>query len=89
MIYLLSALAVVSFICLAWLSLYALFECGFLYKIAGAIFWIASLTAFFYVRDVQKNENPCVKYETRMHYNPATKTMMPLRICSERGEWVE
>jgi high-affinity Fe2+/Pb2+ permease len=31
--------------------------------------------------------NPCVQYESRMTYNAATKTMMPLRVCVERGEW--
>ena len=33
--------------------------------------------------------NPCVEYESRMTYNAATKTMMPMRVCIERGEWVE
>lgn len=33
-------------------------------------------------------EHPCAEYELRMHYNPATKTMMPMRVCILRGEWV-
>ena len=41
----------------------------------------------------QGNDNearhPCVEYKYRMTYNAATKTMMPLRVCIERGEWVE
>jgi hypothetical protein len=37
----------------------------------------------------QEARNPCVQYESRMTYNAATKTMMPLRVCVERGEWVE
>ena len=37
----------------------------------------------------QATRNPCVAYESRMTYNAATKTMMPLRVCIERGEWVE
>lgn len=32
---------------------------------------------------------PCVRSEVQMHYNPATKTMMPARVCIQRGEWVE
>lgn len=32
---------------------------------------------------------PCVAYETQMHYNAATKTMMPAKVCVLRGEWVE
>jgi hypothetical protein len=37
----------------------------------------------------QEANNPCVEYEARMTYNAATKTMMPLRVCIERGEWVK
>jgi hypothetical protein len=34
-----------------------------------------------------ERENPCVAYESRLTYNAATKTMMPMRVCVERGEW--
>jgi NADH:ubiquinone oxidoreductase subunit 4 (subunit M) len=34
-----------------------------------------------------EQENPCVNYESRLTYNAATKTMMPMRVCVERGEW--
>ena len=41
----------------------------------------------------QGNDNearhPCVEYELQMTYNAATKTMRPMRVCIERGEWVE
>lgn len=37
----------------------------------------------------QEARNPCVEYESRMTYNAATKTMMPMRVCIERGEWVQ
>lgn len=36
-----------------------------------------------------ENKNPCLEYETTMMYNVATKTMMPVRSCKKRGEWVE
>ena len=45
--------------------------------------WVLSLAA------EQGDRNPCVEYESRMTYNAATKTMMPLRVCIERGEWVK
>jgi hypothetical protein len=45
--------------------------------------WVLSLAAD------REARNPCVEYELRMTYNAATKTMMPLRVCIERGEWVE
>lgn len=34
-------------------------------------------------------ENPCAQYETRLQYNPSTKTMMNMRVCVIRGEWVD
>lgn len=34
-------------------------------------------------------KGPCHKYETKMMYNVATKTMMPSRVCVLCGEWVE
>ena len=34
-----------------------------------------------------EQENPCVEYESRLAYNAATKTMMPMRVCVLRGEW--
>jgi hypothetical protein len=34
-----------------------------------------------------EREHPCVLYESRLTYNAATKTMMPMRVCVERGEW--
>ena len=39
---------------------------------------------------IKENERgPCVKYETQMHFNAATKTTMPARVCVLRGEWVD
>ena len=37
----------------------------------------------------EKETGPCLRYETGMHYSPATRTMMPYRTCAERGEWIE
>lgn len=34
-------------------------------------------------------KGPCHKYETKMMYNAAIKTMMPSRVCVLRGEWVD
>lgn len=34
-----------------------------------------------------ERDNPCVAYESRLTLNAATKTMMPMRVCVERGEW--
>lgn len=45
----------------------------------------ASFLQYLYDR---QQDTPCVKYETSMQFNAATKTVMPLRVCVERGEWV-
>lgn len=37
----------------------------------------------------ESEKGPCHQYETRLMYNVATKTMMPSRVCVQRGEWVE
>ena len=34
-------------------------------------------------------ENPCIQYETQMHYDAVTKTTRPMKVCIERGEWAE
>lgn len=37
----------------------------------------------------QEEKGPCLHYETQMHWNAGTKTMMPARVCVSRGEWVK
>lgn len=37
----------------------------------------------------ENKKGPCLQWENGMSYNAATKTMMPYKRCSERGEWVE
>ena len=52
-----------------------------------AAFCVLSLAYTLTLLDKYENENPCVQYETQLQYNPATKTMMPMRVCVMRGEW--
>ena len=56
--------------------------------VLGAI-WVLMLAWVLSLAAEQGDRNPCVEYESRMTYNAATKTMMPLRVCIERGEWVK
>lgn len=37
----------------------------------------------------QSDNRPCVRYDTTMQYNAATKTTMPVRYCAQYGEWVD
>lgn len=53
---------------------------------AGFIFLIVA--GVVYVTD-NEPERPCVQYEKRMIYNVVLKMPTPVRVCVERGEWVE
>jgi len=35
------------------------------------------------VQDEEKN--PCIKYETQLYFDAATKMIMPIQVCVERG----
>lgn len=52
-----------------------------------AIAWTAFLLSVIITNSAE--DKPCIEYKQQMHYNAATKTMMPMRICVKRGEWVE
>lgn len=50
------------------------------------------ILGFGFLIEVTREETqkgPCLNYETGMQYNPTTKTTMPYRYCTERGEWIE
>lgn len=89
MIYLLYGAAIVLFIFAALWSLYALFDGSYAARCVSVVFWVVTFAFLCYAVIESNNKGPCVKYETQMHYNAATKTMMPARVCVERGEWVE
>lgn len=50
---------------------------------------VVGIGAIINVALAAEDRGPCIRYETTMHYNPATKTVAPARRCAERGEWVE
>lgn len=39
--------------------------------------------------DAETEAGPCHRYETHIQFNAAAKTMMPYKVCVERGEWIE
>lgn len=74
----------------------ALYQTVFASSAARMVAWAAVLlgvltlglgTALNFA-DQQAAVGPCLRYETGMQYNPATKTAMPYRRCAERGEWI-
>lgn len=74
----------------------ALFQMVFASSATRAAAWAAVLfgvltlglgTALNFA-DQQAAVGPCLRYETGVQYNPATKTVMPYRSCVERGEWI-
>ncbi|QZP24185.1 hypothetical protein [Pseudomonas mosselii] len=56
----------------------------------GAAFcaWVTVIAFLLYAAKAESDKGPCLHYETQMHWNAATKTMMPARVCVDRGEWV-
>lgn len=48
-----------------------------------------SLAGFIYLVSKEEDKGPCLRKETSMMYNAATKTMMPYTYCVERGEWIK
>lgn len=85
-------LVLVIWISLVCFLLIASIETGGKLKIIAiaAFLFVLVVPPGLVVDGVRKKEieQPCAEYELRMHYNPATKTMMPMRVCILRGEWV-
>lgn len=89
MIYLLYGAAIVLFIFSVSWSVDALVAESGAARCAPVILCVVTFAFLCYAVVESNNKGPCVKYETQMHYNAATKTMMPARVCVLRGEWVE
>ena len=56
--------------------------------IGGFIGLVIALSLAIWAASNSDNQ-PCVKYETTLQYNAATKTTMPVRYCSIQGEWIK
>ena len=56
--------------------------------VASAIIAILGFGFAFQLAIQQDAKGPCVHYEMQLYYNAATKTMMPAKVCTIRGEWV-
>lgn len=50
---------------------------------------VLSISLLLWFVDKQASDKPCVKYETTMQYNAATKSTMPVRYCALEGEWID
>lgn len=86
--FVIAALIVAFFGCLAWLAVKAVD--GSVQAGAGAIGLVIVMLGVMINAFIKEGEKgPCHQYETRLMYNVATKTMMPSRVCVLRGEWVE
>lgn len=56
---------------------------------AGFLVWSVFVFAGMIAASAKEEQKgPCLRYETSMYWNAATKTMMPARVCVERAEWV-
>lgn len=90
MIYILEATILVGFLAaLIFTIIKAVEEEDWRWLAAFAVLFIF-LTAFiFKVSAEEEAKGPCTKYETKWSYNAGTKTNMPYKVCTERGEWIK
>lgn len=72
-----------------WLVLYGSFEFGPICFIVAFIVFVIPVGIVVGYQWDSDAKRPCVEYETRMHYNPSIKAVMPIRVCVLRGEWIE
>jgi hypothetical protein len=70
-----------------WLSWQAVETDGPIYWIGAVVVFTAGIGFGIQKGIDQRNSGPCVQSEIQMHYNPATKTVMPAKVCLNRGEW--
>lgn len=59
------------------------------YLVVSIFYWSVLAAGVGLVVQSEEEKGPCVQYETQLHFNAATKTMMPARVCILRGEWIE
>jgi membrane protein implicated in regulation of membrane protease activity len=56
--------------------------------ILAIVIFILGMAFVMKMTTEEEKNHPCLKTETSMVYNPATKTVMPMQYCVERGTWV-
>jgi len=90
MIYLLTGAAITAWLAVLAFVFYSAVEKGSManaFLLAG---WLSiSIAGVLWLIAEAEQRGPCLRYETGMQFNPATKTTMPYRFCAERGEWIE
>lgn len=86
--FLISAIIVIYIVVFVWMFSRAID--GDRVAIVGVCF-LLFITFGLVINSIIKTEakGPCHQYETQLIYNPATKTMMPSRVCVLRGEWID
>ena len=88
MSYVIDAIIVLVWIGVFMGSLFIIMDGDGISKIFGVLGLIVCLASAFWAMS-QPDNKPCVRYETIMQYNAATKTTMPMRYCAQYGEWVK
>lgn len=77
------------FVVMAGLLIYSIEKSKPVYGVLALIVLIAGLAWAIQALLDEDDKGPCLREETGMMYNTATKTMMPYKYCAERGEWVK
>jgi len=90
MIYLLIGAAVTAWLAVLAFVFYSAVEKGsMVYAFLVAVWLSLTIAGTLWLRVKAEERGPCLRYETGVQFNPATKTTMPYRFCAERGEWIE
>lgn len=86
----------VTILVLIWLTFSSIMviECNkwwsrTLWAIISFVSWSVALGFLMELTKVEEQEKPCVRYEYQYQYNPAVKSVVPIRACVLRGEWLD
>ena len=90
MTYVLQAILLVAYIGLLFYFVGNALDDGGLFYVLGAVaMTVLTVAIIIAAVDQAEKQGPCVKYETSWQYNAGTKTNMPYKVCTERGEWIK
>lgn len=74
---------------IGYITVEALDGGGYATVVLAVASWTVLIAGVLYMESKVDSEGPCVQKEIQMHYNAATKTLMPAEVCILRGKWVE
>lgn len=83
------AVVVAGVLLMTWLGAEAIMEGSWRMGLGAFVLLVLLLSAMVVGIKSESDSGPCLRYEHSMYYNAGTKSMMPIRLCAERAEWVQ